>query len=280
MDRRLVRVVVWLVFLGFVANQVPSSGEDRSESIHLRTGNNKGQARAKQAGKLAKKLVGALPGILKQFEARRRKLADAGYPRAGVATLLDSTEASLQKEFKKRDFAPLRDHIAEVFDKARSDLGLPTRTALRSTPAPQAILASLHLTLAAAVPDSLDPSQTDSVLGWVKSFLEDLKERATRNDLIVDLCVLSNPPKAKVALHMASGREIEPTKTNGRLTKLFRGNYFYTVEKRSSPKIDCGSSKPCLKLYDKKQPVLSCDWDGGGGECLVQDGWPEACRGR
>ena len=279
MDRRLVRVVVWLVFLGFAVNQAPSSGQLRSVTITHKS-DNKAEERTRQAGKLAKKLVGALPGILEQFESRRRKLADAGYPRAGVATLLDSTEASLQKEFKKPDFAPLRDYIAEVFDKARSDLGLPTRIALRSTPAPQAILASLHLALIVAAPDSLDRSQTDGTLGGVKAFIEDLYERATRKDLIVDLCVVSNPQKAKVALHTASGREIEPTKTNGRLTKLFRGNYFYTVEKRSSPKIDCRSSKPCLKLYDKKQPVLSCDWDGGGGECFVQDGWPEACRGR
>jgi hypothetical protein len=270
MGKRL-KIVVWLVLLVFVVNQAPSSGQIRSVTLSYKS-KDKGQVRAREALKLAKALVAVLPGILQQFRTRRGELADAGFPRAGVTTLLDATEASLQKEFKKRDFAPLRDHIADVFNQARGGLGLPTRTALLSSPRPQATLASLHLALFEEE-SALDHSLAERVLDGIEAFVADLSERATRNDLTVNLCVLSDPPKAKVSLHAKDGEEIDPTKTNDRFMNLFRGKYFYTVEKRSLSKLDGP-----LDLYPKKQPVLECAWDGGG--CAVREGWSEACRGR
>ncbi len=264
MDRRLVRVVVWLVVLVFVADQAPRAGV----KVHQEP---ESEARARQAIELAAKLVVTLPGILEQFKARRRELAEAAYPQEGVAALLDSTETSLQKEFQTPDFYPLRDHIAEVFAEARSRLELPTRAALLPSPTPQAIFASLHFT---------DRSLFERVFDGIRAFLEDLEERATKNDLVVDLCVTSVPPKAKVSLSTAGDRQIEIMQTNGRIQKLIRGNYFYTVESRRLAEIVCRSGPCRIDLYDKRQPLLSCEWNDGSGDCFVKDGWSEACRGR
>ena len=271
MDRRLVKVVVWLVLLVFLAVQVPNAGAER------RIGSRDVLNMATRA--LAAKLAMALPKILERFRARRQELLARGggdaYPTAGLAELLDSTEASLRKELKKKDFDPLRDYIAEVFDNARSGLGLPTKTALRLLPAPQATLASLHLSLAGEASGSrLDRSVADRMIAVVDALLADLSARAKGNDLTVDLCVLSDPPKAKVALHTASGRKIDPTKTNGRFTDLVRGNYFYAVSKRGFPTFE-----ERIRVYDKKRPVLDCDLKNNEG-CDIEDGWPEACGGR
>ena len=275
MDRRLVKVVVWLVLLVFLAVQMPSAGAERRPSA--------GDAFKIAAKLLAMKLIVALPKILERFKARRQELLARGggdaYPRAGVAELLDSTEASLQKELRNKDFAPLRDYVAEVFDNARSGLGLPTSTAFRPLPAPQATLASLRLTLVGGVPDSLvDRILADLHLDAVGEFLADLTDRARRKDLTVDLCVVSVPPKAKVLMHTATGREIDPTNTNGRFVNLLRGTYFYTVTKRKFPPI-CEHPIECrIRLYEKKQPVLSCELSEG--QCIVQEGWSGACVGR
>lgn len=279
MDKRLVKAVAGLVLLGFIG-QVPSAGQGRIVTFHYESGD-KADARAKAALKLAGKLVGLLPGILEQFRARRRELVarstgDA-FPQAEVASLLDSTEASVLKELKKPDFAPLRDHVAEVFDTARRDLGLSSRTALHHQPRPQATLASLGL----AFREDAQDSRLDRVLGGIEAFLVDLQEKATRKDLAVDLCVVSVPAKAQVSIVSVTGRKIDPMKTNGRFEKLVRGKYLFTVEKRSFPRIDCGTREGCsVNLYDKSQPALHLELKEGNLGTSIQEGWPEACRGR
>ncbi|HYU34925.1 MAG TPA: hypothetical protein VEW48_22470 [Thermoanaerobaculia bacterium] len=264
MDRRLVKVIGWLMIVG---NQTASVGLGQVRVIE----EPKSEVRAQQAAVLAAKLGVVLPTVLEQLRARRRELAEAGYPRDGVAALLDTTETSLQKELQAPGSSPLREHTAEIFDEVRRHLELPTRTALHSSPVPQAIVASLRFVRLEEVQESLDRHRTDTELNLIEAFIADLWDRATRNDLIVDLCVLSDPPKAKVTLQAKDGEGIDPTKTNGRLVNLFRGKYFYTVEKRSLSKL----AGP-IDLYSKKQPVLDCAWDGGG--CAVRDGWAEACR--
>ncbi len=269
MNRRLVKVVVWLVLLVFLAVQAPSAGEER------RVG-------TRDLGRLAKaasaaQLIRALPKILERFKARRQELLARGggdsYPQAGVAELLDSTEASLQKELKKKDFAPLRDYAAEVFDEARSGLGFPTKTALRSLPVPRATVASLHLNLAPeATSSTMERGLVDLFVGPIERFLDDLVRRAQGDDLTVALCVVSEPPKATVSLRSPGGRKIDPTKTNGRFMSLVRGNYFYAVSKRGFRKIE-----ERISIYDKKNPVLRCDLNDGE-VCGVEDGWPKDCR--
>ncbi|HWN43683.1 MAG TPA: hypothetical protein VNW71_15755 [Thermoanaerobaculia bacterium] len=279
MDKRLVKAVAGLVVLGFVASLAPSSGQNRTLTIRYGSGD-KAEARAKAALKLAGKLVGLLPGILEQFRARRRELvarstADA-FPRAEVASLLDSTEASLRKQFKKKELEPLRDYVAEVFDTARRDLGLSPKTALRHQPRPQAVFASLGLALQEEARGSL----LDRVLGPIDALLVDLHDKATRKDLAVDLCVVSVPPEAKILLHSAAGRKIEPLKTNGRLENLVRGNYHFTLEKRRHSRIDCASPEGCpINLYDKKRPLLTSDFQDSG-DYQVREGWTRECGGR
>jgi hypothetical protein len=279
MDKRLVKAVVGLVVLGFVANLAPSSGQNRTLTIHYGSGD-KAEARAKAALKLAGKLVGLLPGILEQFRARRRELvarstADA-FPQAEVTSLLDSTEASLRKELKKQELEPLRNYVAEVFDTARRDLGLSPRTALHHQPRPQATLASLSL----AFREEAQDSRLERVLDGIGAFLANLHEKSTRKDLAVNLCVLSKPTDAKILMHSAAGRKIEPLNTNGRLESLVRGNYHFTLEKRRHPTIDCGKPEGCpIDLYDRKQPLLSSKFNDRD-DYQVQEGWTKECGGR
>lgn len=280
MDKRLVKAVVGLVLSGFVASSAASLGQGRVITLEYKS-KNKAEARARAAFKLAGKLVALLPGVLERFRAERRKLValstDAAFPRAEVASLLDSTEASVQKELKKPELEPLRDHIAEVFDTSRRHLGLSPRTAILHQPRPQVSLASLGLVLLEETQDS----RLDRVLGAIEAFLVDLHEKATRKDLVVDLCVLSEPAKAQVSMSSVAGRKIEPMRTNGWLKNLVRGPYFFTVEGKSFPKIDCGQREGCsVNLYSKKQPAIDLELKDGDQGLGIHDGWPEACGGR
>ncbi|HVT61353.1 MAG TPA: hypothetical protein VHR45_23520 [Thermoanaerobaculia bacterium] len=248
----------------------------------------KEEERRRTAAKLAQSLVEALPGILERFQAQRRKLLAEGggdaYPKDGIAALLDSTESELVRELKEEDLAPVRDYVGEVFQQARSDLGLSPRTARRRSSTPRVALASLR-----AVADEPPPSRprglADPVLDGLEAFMKGLYERATKNDLIVDLCVVSEPEGARVTIYSKDGTKIDPVETTGPMESVFRGRYFYTVEKKDFTTIKCDATSEAtsqctrINLWVKRQPKFTCDLKQA--TCVVPEGrWPDACLRR
>jgi hypothetical protein len=255
----------------------------------LAGGRSENQKRARQllkgaskvlAARTAVKLAALLPRLLERFRTQREELLDRGggsaYPKDGLATLLDSTESSLEKELRKSELAPMRAYVREVFATARDDLGLPSRTAFVTPPVPRVALASLRLAPQepAASDARLDRENADPVIDKVIVFLEDVYRRAKQNDLTLALCLVSDPDGFIISLHVEGEKETYQGKTNGLLPDLTRGEYIYQVRKKRKIVIEGGA----IGLWARRQPVLDCNLDEG--LCLVREGWPASCRGR
>ncbi len=276
MRRATATATVCLVILGFFSSQQGGAGQ-----VRIKYGSREEEKRARLALELATRLAVVLPKVLHDFQARRRELLAAGggaaYPQDGLAALLDSTESRLRKELKKSELAPLRDHVAEIFQETRGGLGPAAKAARAPSPRPQAVLASLRpvLGVLAAAGERVDRGVADPVLDALLAFLQGIYERATRKDLTVDLCVVSDPPGAKVSLRVKDGEYGEAKRTVGRIEYLFLGRYFCTVEGKG---FDIRAEDCPLDLSTKRQPVLDCRQSEQ--DCELRDGWPQVCRER
>jgi hypothetical protein len=280
MRRLMTRTTVLLAISGLFLGVSPSVGRTR---VGIGAGKkDDAGARARLGLKLAAKLVKTLPRILEDFQARRQKLlasgGDAAYPRDGVAALLDSTEAAVKKELGKRELAPVRDYVEGVFGKARGDLGLSSTAAFAPTPVPQAVFASLRPVLEEPQGSLLDRSLAESVLKEVGAFLEDLHDRATKKDMTVNLCLVSEPKGARVSMKAKGSREVYKRKTSGPLQNLFRGKYFYTVEGKGF-RIRCETPDCQIDLWNKTKPILECQQEEEE-DCDLDEDWQKICRGR
>ncbi len=232
------------------------------------------------AVRTAVKLAALLPRLLERFRTQREELLDRGggsaYPKDGLATLLDSTESSLEKELRESELAPMRAYVQEVFSTARNDLGLSSRTALVTPPVHRVTLVSLRL--APQEPSAsgarLDRENADPAIDKLIAFLEDMYRRAKQKDLTLDLCLVSDPDGFIISLHVKGEEKVFQEKTNGRLQDLVRGKYIYQVSKKKKMVMEGGA----VDLWAKRQPVLDCDLDQG--LCFVREGWPKSCRGR
>lgn len=277
MRRSPAKVIIGLVVLASLMGSPLAGG--RSENQERARQLLKGASKA-LALNTARKLAALLPRLLESFRAQREELLARGggsaYPQDGLATLLDTTESSLEKELRKSELAPMRAYVQEVFATARADLGLPSRTAIVSPAAPRVALASFRL--APKEPSAsgarLDRSLVDKVTDGLMAFMEDLRRRAEGNDFTLDLCLVSVPDGVFISLHVKDEKEIYQGKTNGRLPSLFRGKYIYQVRKKRKIVIEGGA----VDLWSTRQPVLECDLDEG--LCFVREGWPASCRGR
>jgi hypothetical protein len=290
MRKVMERATVCLIVLGLLTGSVscigPSVtfGGDGSSRRQDRTRGALKGAHALRGLALAASLAAAVPKLLDDFRARRRELlansGDTGYPEDGVAALLDSTEASLNRKLEGAELAPLRDHVAAVFQQARGDLGLPPAAARVPPSAPLVVLASLRLVPwdHASSESRLDRRFADPVLDALEVFLTALGERATRRELTVDLCVVSNPKGAKVLLRAKSSRNGERRKTIARFENLYRGRYCYEVTGKGF-NIPCGAAlEDQINIFDKRQPFLECE--RSDQSCDLREGWPQTCRGR
>ncbi len=281
MRKAMASATVCLVVLGIFF--VPRYGVGQTIRITHRS-SSKADQRARLALKLAKRLVAVMPKIVQDFQAQRRDLLGRGggdaYPKDDLARLLDSTEASLKKQLKGDELAPLRDHIAAVFEETRDDLGLSSRAARVPPPPPQIVLASMRPVREewAAAEERLDREVVDPRLNVVDALIQDLRDRMARKDLTVDLCVASVPKGAKILLRARSGKSLERQKTIARYENLFRGRYCYEVSGKGF-KIRCGTApEDQINIYDKRQPFLECERSDQG--CYLREGWPQTCRGR
>lgn len=279
MRKAMARATVCLVVLGIFS--APLCGVGRT--IRIAHGSSKADERGRLALKVAGRLVTTLPKLYQDFQAQRNLLhrgADGTYLEDELARLLDFSEASLQKQLKGDELAPLRDHVAAVFQETRDDLGLSPKSA-RVSPLPvRIVLASMRPVPVelAAVEERLDRKVVDPELNVIAVLIRDLGDRMARKDLTVDLCVVSDPTGAKVLLRARSGKSIEKQKTIARFENLFRGRYCYEVQGKGF-KIPCGAApEDQINIYDKRQPVLECE--RSDQDCFLHEGWPQTCRGR
>jgi hypothetical protein len=282
MRKAMARAAVCLVVLELSVPLCSVGQRIERGSVTVRVEEDKGRARAKLARQLAKKLPTLLPKLLQGFQARRRDLLEKGggdaYPKDELAKLLDSTEASLKKQFKGDELAPVRDHVAVVFEKARADLGFAPRAACVTPPVQQILFASLQPfpQELAETREQVDRERADPWLDAVEALFGDLSRKSS--DLTVDLCVVSAPRGAKVVLRSRSSKRGEKQKTIARFQNLFRGSYCYEVTGKGF-NIPCADSpENQINLWDKRQPVLECE--KSDQECFLRDSWPQTCRGR
>lgn len=279
MRRSPAKITIGLVLLASLMGSPLAEGRSKKDQERARA-LLKGASKA-LALNTARKLAALLPRLLERFRAQREELLARGggsaYPQDGLATLLDSTESSLEKELRKSELAPMRAYVQEVFATARHDLGLSNRTAFVPPPASRVAFASFQLAPKEPAVSSarLDRSVAEPVLDWVFAFMEDLGRRAKGNDLTLDLCLVSVPDGAVISLHVKGEKEIYKEKTDAPLRNLFRGKYVYQARK-GKVSIECEDCS--ADLWDKRQPVLNCNFDER--LCLVREGWPKSCRGR
>jgi hypothetical protein len=235
------------------------------------------QTRSRLARELAVHLTEKLPQLLKRFSAGREKIARAERSGADpvplVRKLLDSTEAELRREVDSPDYAPLQDKVAAVFQQARAELGLlDAKSTYRRLPAGVAFASF-----------SRQNADHETVLDEIGAFLRRFLDLAQEKNLVVDLCVVSQPLKEAILnmnppsepLSVTHGRS--PTK----LLHLFRGLYAYSIEGKDRPPIKCqppqGTFAPCLAdLWTASKPTLDCNFDLA--DCSKNEGWPAACE--
>ncbi|HEX4963369.1 MAG TPA: hypothetical protein VF173_21245 [Thermoanaerobaculia bacterium] len=266
------------VLLSVAAAFLVASGQVQAQPVKI-TQETDEHARNRLALELAVQLTAKLPQLLQRFSAQREEIARA--ERSGtdpvplVRELLDSTEAELRGEVDSPDFAPLRDKVAAVFQKARSELGLlDAKSASRRLPA--------RLPAGIAFASFSQGTDRETVLDQIASFLRRFLDLAQGKNLVVDLCVVSRPVQEAV-LDMSPPSEplkVSHGRTPAKLLHLFRGLYTYSIEgkgrliKCQPPK---GALAPCLvDLWAESKPTLDCNFDLS--DCSAAEGWPVACE--
>lgn len=271
MSRGLTVMALVLIFLASTA-QVHVKQEKEEE------------ARSRLARELAVRMEASLPGILERFAGRRRALrleeATATYPAAAVGEILALTEAELESHFDVPDFAPLRVKVAAVFHAARLDLQAE-KSARHALPAGPALAAWVP---AGASGDRVDPKVAGAALDRVRAFLLELLDFSRRQELVMDLCLVSRPRKEARFDMNAPGYPEKGygRRTPGKLVNVFRGMYAYGVDSKGVS-IECrppaGKTDPCLlDLWLATRPTFDCDFELK--DCSLDEGWPPACNRR
>jgi len=263
------------VLLSIAAVFLAASAQAQAPRITYET---EEQARSRRALELAVQLTAKLPQLLERFQAGREAIARAersgADPVPMVRKLLDSTEAELRGEVDSPDYAPLRDKVAAVFQQARAELGLlDAKSTYRRWPAGVAFASF-----------SRQDADREAVLNEIASFLHRFLDLAQGKDLVVDLCVVSQPFKEAV-LNMSPPSEplsITHGRTPTKLLHLFRGLYAYSIAGKGRT-IQCqppkGTVAPCLAdLWTASKPTLDCNFDLS--DCSASEGWPAACEKR
>jgi hypothetical protein len=224
-----------------------------------------------EAARIATVIAPKLAALEARFSRERRALPVRPAPEA-VAGLLDRTERSLLEILSYRELAALRDSVTAELRQARAG----ARRALSlSKPQRGVVLAALQ---------SPSPPAPESALERIARLLARLTEISRERELIVDLCIVSQPKSAAVVrLHPQSYPEGKrETRTAGKIA-LFRGLYVYQAELGRSrircvpdPKRDSLESCAPLDLLYNSQPVLACDF--GPGNCALRSQPVSACQ--
>jgi len=212
-----------------------------------------------EATRIAEAITPLLKQILSGFEERRAALraADSYSPQA-VAGLLNDTETQLFRTLNYPELEPLRDHVEAFFDEARATLsksGDSRGAAARSIPAVR--LARLE----GEGPRKGLPAAVDAVLLVLARHIERLYELATRDDLVVDVCVASAPETGlSFEMHPQSNPRLTGTATNHEISNVYRGIYVYRLTRGAQDLAACASYRRCpaIDLVDRP-PLVYCD---------------------
>jgi hypothetical protein len=194
----------------------------------------------REAASIAASLLDRLKRIEADFLARRDRLPADPSPEA-VQALLDHTEADLLEALSYEELAALRDYVREKF-RSLSSMDLPQA---------QAVYASIS----APVPESA----LDRALGVIRRLID----LAQNDDLVVDLCVVSEPRnRARFSMKPWSYNRTRETYTTGEIAGLYRGLYVYKVTRGLSSfgcmdpdKNECAA----IDLVDDPSKTYQCD---------------------
>lgn len=224
----------------------------------------------REAAEIAAQIAPHLATVQAAFAYQRRLLSGPPYSPGAVKDLLDKTEAALNQVLGYPELAAMRDSVAAELRQARADLSRR-----------QSRLPGQEIALAAFQ----QPDSPDSVLDRITNLLAKLTEISAGKDLLVDLCVVSQPRNgATVKLHPQSYPEgVKDRKTNGMLT-LYRGRYVYKATLRGQRAIECVPT-PAQSALDRCTPldlllnaetIFDCNF--GQQSCALRSGSAAACR--
>lgn len=242
-----------------------------------------------EAAAIAAALAPLLARIEAEFIAGRARLsASPDYFAAEVEDLLAGTEAALLQALSYTELAALRDYVREEFRQARAALDASrTKEAATSAPFPsQAVVASLHLThslypVATASPPhgkgTVPKERADSMLGGILRSIHRLWELADQNEMVTDLCIISEPERgATVRLRPRRAETWRGGETDTEIQNLYRGIYVYHVRKGLRSVVACTDPQTCnlINLVDDPGRILACNLTNKS--CAQRGG---ACRG-
>jgi hypothetical protein len=226
--------------------------------------------REQRARAIAADLAVQLERILSEFSAARDNLpvvhlgpgVDA-YPRQPILDLLSRTERELLVALSPPELIAMRDYVRDLFEQARAALDLEGPTATSQHRSRNAVVPVRRL--AGAEPLTVAPARDGDVLdkrpvdSWTGTILEAIRQmwiEATKNDLLVTLCIKSFPQKkARFMMHPLSYTppDMPEADTDFQLVDVWRGLYVYEVHLRGFKRITGR-----LGLVTDSRPIIKC----------------------
>lgn len=191
-----------------------------------------------------------------------------------ASRVLQRTESRLLDILDAPELAPMRDLVQYELEAAQGAV----RQAAGATDAPGRIHGDVRL---AQSPPS--GGKLSRAIRLVESLINVLRRRAEGNDLLVDVCFLSEPDAASVALHpVIDPQDVRETRTQGTIPNVWRGRYSYRVQLGGFQEASC--SEPCgSDLLQPLTPLFDCDLELIGAaevsKCEEQDRIDPDCEG-
>lgn len=212
-----------------------------------------------RAAALAAAIAPRLAELERWFERRRAEgLRD---PRS-ARRLVDRTEERLLEILEADELTALRDLVQQEIALARTWTEEARRRDQVASTLPAGLrLASVRpvsqlarLPVRSLLADALD--RVGGLLGLVH-------RRAAAADLLVDVCVVSDPTGAAVELYPSTDpQDLRSTRTDAVLQHVYRGGYSYVVTRDGYRTSRC--IRPCyFDLLHPRQPLLECDLEAG-----------------
>lgn len=237
---------------------------------------------------LAERIAPRLAEIEAELAQRSQKLREASSETLSgerFGDLLAETEKRLLSVLDFPELTALRDYVRQAFSALRTE-----RLDTARRPAGGIRLATLRALRSSALDAASGPSTT-SVLDRLADLLRSLVRRADNRDLLLDLCIVSEPEGATLRLHPLSAPNRSRTlATSAALPNVWRGLYAYRLKAPGHRGIDCARGQepvpaPCpLDLMGDSRTVFRCDLTPvasrshpPSSSCRRLEGWSEEC---
>ena len=171
---------------------------------------------------------------------------------------LSAAESAELKILAAPELAALRDWVQQGYRAAERQLESGGTGATGARYRPAALREG---------PTPVQSAPTSGLVARVRGLISRPRELAENDDLITDICVVSTPSEASFLMWPSS----EPsrqwgTRTTGRVVKVSRGSYAFSLTKGSLTYACPNPAKPCpkLDLVGDRRPVFDCALDGSG----------------